>query len=323
MITKSEFKKKRKKGLKIMIIGNTDKDPVNAYSWFVRTTTDGMRRNGHEVVGMDWKTNRIDTITQSLDLYKPDIVFTHMSFSGHRPIEKILQVFEDMRKKNTIMIHTMQDARNIPRYGNDLSNSFDLALIGQTKNLEKFSKIWGIKSFYWPYSSMYQEKMADIDMEYHFNAPLFTGTSGAHVDRLNFITRLKQVMPIYIIKTKGVKDLRNKTAELSATTPCILGLCTGYDIDGYIDVRPFQYLGAGAFMINRKFKNQEKFIPDELYIPFHNYNNPELIRDLYIEWESKPKEKKKMKELAFKYMQKYNNNIIRTNQALDYIMEVI
>lgn len=323
MITKAEFKKKRKNGLKILIIGNTDRDPVRAYSWFVRSTSDGLRRNGHEVIGLDWKTNNLKTMVACLDLYKPDIIFTHMTFSGHHNINNVLQIFEDERKNGTIIIHTLQDARNEPRYNGNISNAFDLALIGQTKNLEKFSKIWGVNAFYWPYSSMYQEKMADYDPEYHFNAPIFTGTPGAHVDRSNFLYKLQNMMPIYMIKTKGRNDLRNKTAELSSTTPCILGLCTGYDIDGYMDVRPFQYLGAGAFMISRKFKGQEKFIPDDLYVPFYDYDHPEIIRDLYIEWENKPKEKKKMKEKAFKYMQKYNNNIIRTNEALDYIMEVI
>ena len=323
MITKTEFKKKIKRKLKILIIGNTDTDPVQAYSWFVRSTADGLRRNGHEVVGLDWKTNTTEVLVAGIDIYKPDVIFTHMSFSGHHPVNKILQVYEDIRKKGTIIIHTLQDARNVPRYNGDLSNSFDLALIGQTKNLDKFSEIWKIPTFYWPYSSLYQEKMAEFNLRYHYNTPIFTGTPGIHTDRKEFIRNLQEVMPIYMIKTKSQNDLRNDTAVLSASTSCILGLCTGYNIAGYMDVRPFQYLGAGAFMINRKFKNQEKFIPDDLYVPFYNYDDPELILDLFIEWENKPIEKKKLKEKAFKYMQKYNNNIIRTNQALDYIMEVI
>jgi len=324
MITKLEFKRKLKRKLKICILGNTGSDPVNAYSWFVRTTADGMKRNGHEVVGLDWKSNTTKYIMTFLDMYKPDVLFTHMTFHAHHPVQQMLEFFKDLRKKyGTVMIHTLQDARSMPRYNNDLSESFDLALVGQTKNLEKFSNIWKIKTFYWPYSSMYQEKMAELNPDFYFDAPLFTGSPGIHFDRKEFIRALQEAMPIYMIKTKGQNDLRDHTAELSATTSCILGLCTGYSIDGYIDVRPFQYLGAGAFMISRKFKGQEKLIPDDLYVPFYNYDDPEVVRDLFIEWENKSDEKKKMKERAFKYMQKYNNNIIRNKQALDYVMEAI
>ena len=324
MITKRKFKAKRKRGLRICILGNTGDNPLTAYSWFVRTTSDGMLRNGHEVVGVDWRSHTIDEIVATLLLYKPDILFTHMTFHGQHPIDNTLELFENMRRNyDTVIIHTLQDARNVPRYSGDINSSFDLALMGQTKNLKKFSRIWKIKTFYWPYSSMYQKEMADFDRDYYFDAPLFTGTPGIHYDRKEFIRKLQQVMPIYLIKTKGIKDMRDKTAELSASTSCILGLCTGYDIDGYIDVRPFQYLGAGAFMISRKFKGQESFIPDDLYIPFYDYDNPELIKELYIEWENRPVEKRNIQYKAFEYMQKYNNNIIRCKQALDYIMEAI
>ena len=324
MITKRKFKKKRKNGLKICILGNTGEDPVKAYSWFVRTTADGMRRSGHEVIGIDWKSKTPDMMEIMLNLYKPDILFTHMTFHRQHPLGRMFQIFQDLRvKHNVIIIHTVQDAIYVPRYDGDVSFSFDIAFMGQTENLKNWSNYWKIPTFYWPYSSMYQEKMADVDPELCFDAPVFTGSHDLHPDRRDFITNLRKIMPIYIVKTNSPYNLRNKTAELSVSTSCILGLCTGYDIAGYMDVRPFQYLGAGAFMISRKFDGQEKYIPDNLYIPFYSYDDPEEVLDHYIEWESKPKEKQKMKEKAFKYMQKYNNNIIRCNEALDNIMEVL
>lgn len=324
MISKKEFKAKMRRGLKVCVLGNTGNNFSDIYSWFVRTTTDGIKRLGNEVICIDWKSNTTDNICLSIYKYRPDILFTHMTFHGHHPIDKILNLFNDIRvNHNTIVIHTLQDARKKPRCNFDISKSFDLGLVGQLENLEKFSNIWNISTFYWPYSSMYQEKMAEYDKNYYFDAPVFTGTPYIHNDRKVFIQNLQRIMPIYIIRTQSENDLRNKTAELSASTSCILGLCTGYDINGYIDVRPFQYLGAGAFMISRKFINQERIIPDNLYVPFYDYDNPEIIRELYLKWEAMPEEKMKMKERAFNYMQKHNNNIIRCKQALRYILEAI
>jgi len=54
---------------------------------------------------------------------------------------------------------------------------------------------------------------------------------------------------------------------------CILGLCTGYDVLGYIDVRPFQYLGTGACMIMRTFPGMDYLIPDHLYYGFDSYDS--------------------------------------------------
>ena len=56
-----------------------------------------------------------------------------------------------------------------------------------------------------------------------------------------------------------------KYLHIHLLTWSILGLCTGYDLDGYIDVRPFQYLGEGAVLIARKFLNMDNIIPPDLY----------------------------------------------------------
>jgi hypothetical protein len=60
-----------------------------------------------------------------------------------------------------------------------------------------------------------------------------------------------------------------------------LGLCVGYEIPGYMDVRPFQYLGTGAFMIMRKFQDMDAYIPDDLYVGFQTYDEPQYVKKMW------------------------------------------
>lgn len=148
----------------------------------------------------------------------------------------------------------MQDARHEPRFAERLDGVFDLALVGQIQNIPKFQNYWNIPVYFFPYSSLTYQRIAPQNKNLAFNEPVFTGSPQAHRDRSAFIAALQRIMPIRIFQTKSGNDLRDKNAELSSSAQCILGLCTGYDIGGYMDVRPFQYLGAGACMIMRKFK---------------------------------------------------------------------
>jgi len=87
---------------------------------------------------------------------------------------------------------------------------------------------------------------------------------------------LDKKLKIEKFQTQSKNDIRHKTSEVSASAQCILGFCTGYDIDGFIDVRPFQYMGAGAVMITRKFKGMDDIIPDDLYYFINGYEKQDL-----------------------------------------------
>jgi hypothetical protein len=121
-------------------------------------------------------------------------------------------------------------------------------------------------------------------------------------------------MSIKIFKTQSGEDLRNKTRSLSVSAKCILGLCVGYEIDGYMDVRPFQYLGTGAFMIMRKFKGMGSYIPDDLYVPFHSYEDPKVVKELWNYWKDRNTEK--VRKSAFEYVQYHHSCKKRISNAL-------
>ena len=129
---------------------------------------------------------------------------------------------------------------------------------------------------------MTQDRLATPIDRFAFKEPVFTGNPHAHTDRTNFIQLLNTILPMRTFITQSPGDLREFTPELSMSAYAILGLCTGYDIDHYIDVRPFQYMGAGAVMITRRFKGMDDIIPPDLYFPFHGYTASDAASVKYI-----------------------------------------
>jgi len=309
--------------MKAVILGNTKL----GYSWFVLTFRQGLKLNGVDVIEIDYKSTPLAQIrTKILDI-KPDFIFTHLSFHQHiYPTPAVLQLFKELKSKiNVKIVHTCNDARTKDRYMGDLRGCFDAALVGSYPMVVHCVPAFKIPVFYVPYSSLTYDKMADIDPKLAFNIPIFTGSPGAHrtgwIDnRAGFIESLQKIMPLKIFKTQSGEDLRKRTPELSVSAKCILGLCVGYEIDGYIDVRPFQYLGTGAFMIMRKFMNMDEIIPDDLYVPFDSYNDPYVVKELWDEW--KNKDTWKMREYAFDYMQFYHSSKTRIKSVLDILKGV-
>ena len=123
----------------ICILGNTTNNIKNSYSWFVKTVYQGCVLNGHNVVGFDYKSHTIDEINDFLFSNKFDVIFTHLTMHQHHDKYDMMEIFDNLRSLyGTKIIHSLQDARSEPRYNGDISNAFDMALISQYKNIEKF-----------------------------------------------------------------------------------------------------------------------------------------------------------------------------------------
>lgn len=309
--------------MKAVILGNTKLN----YSWFVLTFRQGLKLNGVEVKEIDYKSTSLAQIKNKILDIKPDLIFTHLSFHSHiYPTPSVLQLFKELKNKIDVkIIHTCNDARKKDRYMGDLRGSFDAALVGTYSMVTNCTDAFKIPVFYVPYSSLTYDKLAIPDPKLMFNIPVFTGSPGAHRtgwadNRADFIERLQKIMPIKIFKTQSDEDLRKRTPELSVSAKCILGLCVGYEIDGYIDVRPFQYLGTGAFMIMRKFMNMDKVIPDDLYVPFYDYNDPEAVKNLWNYWKNKDNSERRIK--AFDYIQQNHSSKVRIKQVLDVLNQI-
>ena len=87
-----------------------------------------------------------------------------------------------------------------------------------------------------------------------------------------------------------------------------------------MDVRPFQYLGTGAFMIMRKFNDMDSHIPDDLYVPFDSYDEPMVVKRLWDEW--KYRDTSDMRERAFKYIQEHHSSQKRMENVLKVMNQI-
>ena len=303
--------------MKVVLLGNTKLN----YSWFILTHRQGLQRNGVEVIDLDYKSNSLANIRRRLIEVKADYCFAHLTFhTSVNPTGKILQVYRDVTTAvGTKFIHFCHDARVDDRYMGDISNAIYMAFVGNTELVQSGLAAWNIPVFYAPYSSLCYDKMASVAPDLAFKEPIFTGSVGAHGDRSDFIRRVAKRIPIRVFQTQSGQDLRHRTPELSSSAKCILGLCTGYDISGYIDVRPFQYLGTGACMIMRKFKHMDAVIPDNLYYKIESYKNESI--DLLIDhWNRLKKENTRpLQEKAFKFVQEHHSCKARLAFVLDML----
>jgi len=311
--------------MKIVILGNTN-NPItrkkdDPYSWFVLTFNQGSKLLGHDVFMIDYRSTPIDIIKQKLYDIKPDIMFTHLTFHlGIKPLDVIMQLYSDIKKKcGTKVIHITMDARKDDRYMDDLSDSFYMAFVGNYEMLERGRKAWNIPAYYTPYSSLCYDKMSAPSNDLSFTEPVFTGSPNSHPDRSDFIQKLQKKIPIRIFQTQSKNDLRHRTPELSSSAKCILGLCTGYDVEGFHDVRYWQFLGTGACFIARKFTNTEDLIPENLYFGFDGYGNDAVESVIEYHKRALKENTNQMQQKAFDFIQKYHSCKARMNDMLDAI----
>ena len=301
--------------MKVAILGNTRLN----YSWFVLTHREGLRMNGHEVLEIDYKSTPVSEIYTRLVNENPKYVFTHLTFHQHiHPAPVILEVLKRVKDKTgTRFVHVLMDARHEPRYNGDISDVFHMAFVNQTENLEKFQNYWRIPVIFEPYCSLVQKQLANPVGKYAFRDRLiFPGSPQAHPPRREFLRQVMKSMQLIYLQTQSANDLRHKTPELSISAKAILSACIGYDIMHYNEVRPWQYLGAGACLIHRKFKGEDDLIPDDLYL---EYNSPQEVKqqfDRACREDTMPMRKK-----AFEFMQKHHTSKIRMYNVMECLEE--
>lgn len=301
--------------MKIAILGNTRLN----YSWFVLTHKQGFRLNGHKVIEIDYKTTPLPEIYNRLVAEKPRYVFTHLTFHQHiHPAPVIMDVYKRVTKAcGAKFIHTLADARHEPRWDGDISGAFHMAFVNQTKNLEKFQNYWKIPVVFSPYCALVQTELANPVKKLAFNNQLiFTGSRGAHPPRRDFLNRVQQIMPVVFLQTQSANDLRHRTPELAISAKAILSACIGHDITHYNEVRPWQYLGAGACLIHRKFAGEDDLIPDDLYL---EYNSPQQVKKQFEK--ACTENTMPMRKKAFEFIQKHHNSKIRMYNVIECLEE--
>jgi hypothetical protein len=301
------------KQYRIVVLGNIQ----NYYSAFLYGTLEGAIRNGAWAKTIQLINRGIKDISDEITFMKPHFLFCHMVFGPKR--DDVLELFRKIRKNfNTKIIYHMGDARKMPRFNGNVSDFVDLGIINHLEQ-NPFSDVWRIPTIHWPYMCFYQKEIAEPEKMYKCDMA-FTGdldSSSHHAPRQKFIKELRSLINIKTFPTPDTGNTRFQTAELSSSADGVFGMQMGLDIDGYQDVRPFQYIGAGAIYYHDKHPHIDQFFEDGLHYVSYKRDNAKSLKEKFDEY-SKTEKGKKIREEGFKFCQRYHSTKERVQIVLNY-----
>jgi len=262
----------------------------------------------------------LSAVESQINFFQPHLILCHMIFNRQpHNRDDVFEMLRRLKSKGIIIAYHAGDARKIPRYEGDISSFVDFCLMNHGM-MEQFSNIWRVPCFYWPYACLYQEGVSDVDKRFKckiaFTGALSDEPGSVHYDRSVFIRRLMDKGLVKLFPTPETGNTRFLTAELSSSADSVLGIGMAEDIPQYLDVRPFQYIGAGAiYLHNRSNAMRKMFQPDVHYIEYEPLDTTSLL--FQIERHSKISHN--MRQLGFEFAQKYHS----TKERMQFVLDLI
>lgn len=305
--------------LRIACLGDYD----NYYSYFNYGVMEGAIRNGAWFRPISFFSNSISDIEKQINWFKPHILFCHMIFNK-RPHkrEDVFEMLYKLKKSGVFIVYHAGDARHTPRYTENISDFIDIGIINHLF-IEKYSSYWKVPCYRWPYMCLYQDCIVDpVDLykcDIAFTGGISNDPLSVHYGRTKFIQELKDIkLDVAIFPNEKIGNTRFQTAELSASARAILGMQMVNDLPGYIDVRPFQYIGAGGLYFHDYSDSiKEYFEPKVHYL---EYDKEDLVSffslfGYYVF--KKPQEGRKIREAGFRYCQRFHSTKERVKFIID------
>jgi hypothetical protein len=111
------------------------------------------------------------------------------------------------------------------------------------------------------------------------------------------------------------------TASIAASSKVVLGVCAGYDRYGYMDVRPFQYPGAGGFLLQRKYAGMEKVFENKKHLVWFDTDDPDRFNEIYTTWMNSPDYIDKIRKQGFEFCQKHHSMKRRVEDVIKIVYE--
>jgi len=318
------------KQLRAVILG----DFANYLSYFTYGALEGAIRCGVWTRPVYLFNQTLDKIESQIDFMKPHFILMHCVFNRFPPggnlkthphyREQVFDLLRKIKKKyGTKIIYHMGDARTEPRYSYDISDFIDFALINHNLT-KKFSDIWKIPCFHWPYMCLYQCTISDQDSK--FKCVLaFTGLLGDnehHFSRNQFIQKLRDKLNIKIFPNQETGNTRFQTADLASSAKAVLGYQMGKNIPLYLDVRPWQYIGAGALYFHDKCDAMDYFFEDNKHYVSYERDDIDSFMEKYNYYIDKyPGKGNKIRGEGFLYCQKHHSTKERIQSVLNLLRD--
>lgn len=303
---------------RICTLGDYD----NYYSAFLYGTMEGAIRCGAWFRPITLFGQPLSETEKQIKWFKPHILLCHMIFN-RRPHNRE-DVFEMLRRikrdVGTVIFYHAGDARERPRYEGDISDIVDFGLCNHML-LDLYSSIWKIPCFHWPYMAFQQNRILDEDPSSVFYCDVaFTGglaESGHHGPRTKFIEELKNKLDVKVFPTPETGNTRFQTTELSASARVVLGFQMGENIPGYLDVRPWQYIGSGALYFHTKCESMDNFFKDGEHYISYDKNDVESFIDAFDRCMLDKKKSDLIRSHGFHYTQTFHDTKMRMRNVID------
>lgn len=309
------------KQIRVAVLG----DYINYYSYFVYGVMEGAIRCGTWFRPIPIFHIPYEHIWQQIDFFKPNILFCHCIFNRSPwNREKFLSDLAEWRKKlNIFVCYHAGDARLTPRYEKPINDYVDLVLCNNT-NLGFLENIWKVPCINWPYMALYQDQISDVDKNFETELT-FTGSlstkdceSVHHTPRTEFIERIQDKIKIKVYPDIKIGNSRFFTDVVASSSKGVLGFQMGLDVPGYLDVRPFQYIGAGALYFQDKHPHIDTIFSDKIHYVGFDRDNVEDFMDKYNHFVNKrPSEGDFIRRNGFNFCQKFHSTKNRVQKVID------
>lgn len=316
------------KQLRIATLG----DFTKWHSYYLMGTAQGSILNGHLHYAISIRQHP-RMIEDQLNAFKADVLFTHMLFSENLKDlygeeltrEDLHEVIVKIRKKwGTKVIMQEGDAKSDPRYPYPVNTLIDLCLVNN-KLYDHYHNVLKVPCIHWPYFALNQETLSTGNNLFRHNI-IFTGNvsersiNHLHAGRANFIRRLSERMDVKIFPDDNIGNTRFCTADIAVSCNAVLGIHHGFNVNGYLDTRPFQYCGAGGLYFHSECDAINQFFrPYYHFVPYEHMNVQSFINQYNYHMIENREAAIKIRQQAFEYTQKYHTAKHRIKMVLDIL----
>jgi hypothetical protein len=313
------------KQLRIACLG----DYTKYFSYYNYGVMEGAIRNGAWFRPISIFGQSLSEIKSQIEFFKPHILFTHCIFDakGQHNRDDVFALLRWCRQKAGIFnIYHAGDARPIPRYAHPIDDIIDIGLLNASL-VKEYSGYWKIPCYRWPYMCLYQEDIASKDniftTDIAFTGSLSNDSNSVHYDRTIFINKLSEgALLVRVFPNEETGNTRFQTAELASSANMILGKQMVKDLAGYVDVRPFQYIGAGAIYLHDKAPQVYEYFEPKVHYLEYDENNYKSIIDLHKHYVvDRPDEGDKIRRQGFEYCQRFHSTKERVKKVIEIYKE--
>lgn len=310
--------------LRSILIGDVDFYP----SEFALGVNQAMLRAGHWHTSVNIRQT-LTTIAKRVEEVQPDVIWGHMLLwappgegepqeTRHGTTWKALGLLDacvewKRRFGCKVLIHD-GDARTETRCPMNVASAIDLALCNHRAD----RSVWGIPQLHWPYFAFDQAEIADPVPEFACDLA-FAGrlsTEGIYADRTALVLALKAKLGdrMKIFPGNGIAHTLYRTPELAASAGAVLGYGRP-DRNGWLDVRTFQYPGAGGVLLSDDVGG---LLADGAhYMSYQSGSTESVLNALdWLKGVRMQHSENPIRHLAFEYVQAQHSASARVRQAL-------